>query len=279
MAASAASLAAWDALLSLLVCTPLVVAHWRTVWFLLDWLVLPERPFVSGGLCLGLGHAVMLAAHLAQHALAKLGQDAEADNIPPPRRLWLGSVERLYTPVMAVASIVQWRGVWLLQELWLEPAGPLISALISLAVGCLGLTLTGASKSMAASPPFVFRTDEPRTYFEAPTRLGRRPDSKGGWTAFVLDCAFTVLVLQTFMISGWRGLWALLDVLRRSAKASLASGSAAAVLLLATQSPAGILWRRLGGDDGTSKKGKLKSNVYEYKTMVLASPLVRALLS
>ncbi|KAH9383554.1 hypothetical protein HPB48_025126 [Haemaphysalis longicornis] len=247
MAASAASLAAWDALLSLLVCTPLVVAHWRTVWFLLDWLVLPERPFVSGGLCLGLGHAVMLAAHLAQHALAKLGQDAEADNIPPPRRLWLGSVERLYTPVMAVASIVQWRGVWLLQELWLEPAGPLISALISPGGGLPGPDVDGSLEVDGGVASLRLQNGRTADVLRGADEAGPPTGQQGR-----LDCV--LLVLQTFMISGWRGLWALLDVLRRSAKASLASGSAAAVLLLATQSPAGILWRRLGGDDGTSKK-------------------------
>ncbi|XP_077522583.1 transmembrane protein fuseless isoform X2 [Amblyomma americanum] len=258
--ATAAAVATCDALLSLLVATPLVVAHWRAVWFLLDWFVLPQRPYVSGWLCLSLGHAAVLAAHLAQYALGSLGDDDDDYKRLRPRRPWRRFAARLYTPLLSVATIAQWRGVWILHDLFLEPVGPVPSALISLGAGCVGLALAGALKMVPASPPFAFGTDEPRAYFDAPTRLGCRPD-KGGWLPFAADCALTVLVLQTLLISAWRGLWALLDATSRSAKASLASGSTAAVLLLAAQVPAGIVWRRLGGDDGGASKNAARGSL------------------
>ncbi|KAH7972778.1 uncharacterized protein LOC119374956 [Rhipicephalus sanguineus] len=255
--------ATWDALLGLLVCTPLVVAHWRAVWFLLDWFVLPERPLVSSWLCCVIGHALVLAAHLAQHALGSIGDDevAVADakvqlqqqRRRPLQRPWREFAGRIYTPLLSVATIAQWRGVWLLHDLYLVDAGPLPSALVSLVFGCLGLALTGALKTMSASPPFAVGSDAPWAYFDAPTRLGRRPDLEGGWPWFTVDCMLTVVVMHTLLISGWRGLWALLDVLRRSPMASLVSGTTATVLLMVTQAPAGILWRRLGGETKAPK--------------------------
>ncbi|XP_065307045.1 uncharacterized protein fusl [Dermacentor albipictus] len=244
--------ATWDALLSLLVCTPLVVAHWRAVWFLLDWFVLPQRPLVSGWLCCVVGHAFVLLAHLVQHNLGSLGDVVAASRDVKGRQRrqwpWREFAGRLYTPLLSVATIAQWRGIWLLHDLYLVEAGPLPSALVSLVLGSVGLALAGSLKTMAASPPFAFGSDVPWAYFEAPTRLGRRPDREGGWPWFVADCALTVVVLHTLLISGWRGLWALLDELRRSATASLVSGATAGVLLLVAQAPAGILWQRLGGE-------------------------------
>lgn len=253
MAPSAGLLVAtWDALLSLLVCTPLVVAHWRAVWFLLDWFVLPQRPLLSGWLCCVIGHAFVLAAHLAQHNLGSIGDDDVAPTVKGQqqqrrRRPWREFAGRLYTPLLSVATIAQWRGIWLLHDLYLDEAGPLPSALVSLVLGSVGLALAGSLKTMAASPPFAFGSDVPWAYFDAPTRLGRHPDREGGWPWFVADCALTVVVLHTLLVSGWRGLWALLDVLRRSPMASLVSGATAGVLLLVAQAPAGFLWRRLGG--------------------------------
>lgn len=254
--------ATWDALLGLLVCTPLVVAHWRAVWFLLDWFVLPQRPLPSSWVCCVIGHALVLVAHLVQHQLGSTGDD---DFIGPAdvkvqqqrrqrlQRPWREFAGRIYTPLLSVATIAQWRGVWLLNDFYLAEAGPLPSALVSLVLGSLGLALGGALKTMAASPPFAFGSDAPWNYFDAPTRLGRRPDREGGWPWFAADCVLTVVVMHTLLVTGWRGLWALLDVLRRSPMASLVSGTTATVLLLVTQAPAGILWRRLGGQTKAPK--------------------------
>ncbi|KAH6926957.1 hypothetical protein HPB50_024294 [Hyalomma asiaticum] len=226
--------ATWDALLGLLVCTPLVVAHWRAVWFLLDWFVLPQRPLPSSWVCCVIGHALVLVAHLVQHKLGSTGDD---DFIGPAdvkvqqqrrqrlQRPWREFAGRIYTPLLSVATIAQWRGVWLLNDFYLAEAGPLPSALVSLVLGSLGLALGGALKTMAASPPFAFGSDAPWNYFDAPTRLGRRPDREGGWPWFAADCVLTVVVMHTLLVTGWRGLWALLDVLRRSPMASLVSGT------------------------------------------------------
>lgn len=63
-----------DHLLSILVVTPLVVVYWRGLWMLLDALVLPESPIVSGWVTFICGQLLMLWFHLMQESLDVLGK-------------------------------------------------------------------------------------------------------------------------------------------------------------------------------------------------------------
>ncbi|XP_029847029.3 uncharacterized protein LOC8024882 [Ixodes scapularis] len=228
-----------DHLLSILVVTPLVVVYWRGLWMLLDALVLPESPIVSGWVTFICGQLLMLWFHLMQESLDVLGKSN-------PHLFMV--VSRTYTQVMGVAVITQWRGLWLLVDLYTDVNLP--SALSSLGVGVAGLVIAGSLSTVPNAPPFVFLPDMQEDYFSCPSRFNTSP-SKALWP-FFWDNVLTVAVFQPLLISAWRGLWSLLDIiqdpddLERSARMSLFSGTLVTLLLFVSQPLAAFISRNLG---------------------------------
>lgn len=228
-----------DYLLSILVVTPLVVVYWCGIWRLLDALVLPESPIISGWVTFICGQLLMLWFHLMQESFDALGKGNP--------HLFL-IVSRTYTKVMGLAVIAQWRGVWLLLDLYTDVSLP--SSLSSLGVGLAGLVIAGSLSTVPNAPPFVFLPDMQEGYFSCPSRFNTSP-AKALWP-FFWDNILTVAVFQPLLISAWRGLWSLLDIiqdpddLERSARMSLFSGTLVTLLLYASQPLAAFISRNLG---------------------------------
>lgn len=227
-----------DYVLAILVVTPLVVFYWRGIWMILDEYVLPESPILSGWVTLICGQLIVFWCHLMQESFDAIGKTGPSAYM---------IVSRLYTQVLGIAVITQWRGLWLLEDIYMDISLP--SALWTLGIGIAGLALAGALSTIPNSPPFVFLPDEEKDYFLSPTRFDTSP-SKALWP-FFWDCALTVGVFQPFLISAWRGLWTLLDVLQnpenpeRSARLSLFSGVLATILLFVAQPLAAMISRNL----------------------------------
>lgn len=97
-----------DTFLSLLVITPLAVAHWRGTWALMDLYeeyFTPWTCFVIGGIL----HTVF--ALLREYLHTEFSRPSEG--IKSWRRTVLRHiVTRLYTYVFSVGSIMHWRGGW-----------------------------------------------------------------------------------------------------------------------------------------------------------------------
>ena len=99
-----------DMLISAFIITPFVNIHWRGAWDLLDIHLLPDYPRTSALISLGIGYFMLYMMYLAQGYLQRF-YERHRHNI-------LGQImTRLYTLLLALAYIHQWRGLWNLLDL------------------------------------------------------------------------------------------------------------------------------------------------------------------
>jgi succinate dehydrogenase hydrophobic anchor subunit len=94
-----------DMLISAFIITPLVNIHWRGAWDLLDIHLLPDYPRISALISVGIGYFMLYMLYLAQGYLQRF-YEKNRHNI-------MGQImTRLYTLLLALAYIHQWRGLW-----------------------------------------------------------------------------------------------------------------------------------------------------------------------
>jgi hypothetical protein len=99
-----------DMLISAFIITPFVNIHWRGAWDLLDIHLLPDYPCQSALISMGIGYLMLYILYLAQGYL-QIFYEKHRHNI-------LGQImTRLYTLILALAYINQWRGLWNLLDL------------------------------------------------------------------------------------------------------------------------------------------------------------------
>lgn len=99
-----------DMLISAFIITPFVNIHWRGAWDLLDIHFLPESPKTSALSSMGIGFFMLYIMYLTQDFLQKF-YDKNRHSI-------VGQImTRLYTLILALAYINQWRGLWNLLDL------------------------------------------------------------------------------------------------------------------------------------------------------------------
>ncbi|XP_047120508.1 uncharacterized protein LOC124803366 [Schistocerca piceifrons] len=231
----AALLAAADAALAALLVAPCVVATWRGSWGLLDAARLPWWA------SLGAGQAGQL--------LAALLQPAGALPAAGPA-LWAALLAaRLYTAALAGCCVAAWRGAWMLLD---EHGGGDDVAHVAASAGA-SVAALAALRSLrnVAAPPCALATDHIDAYFVVPT-LFRLDRSQHG-VLWVLDCAFSVLVVGNLIVFTWRGVWTLLDLYLYpddqlwSAIASLVLGYGVVLVAFALQLPLSLAVGRLQG--------------------------------
>ncbi|XP_049834894.1 uncharacterized protein LOC126278683 isoform X2 [Schistocerca gregaria] len=231
----AALLAAADAALAALLVAPCVVATWRGSWGLLD---VARLPWWAS---LGAGQAGQLLAALLQPG-GPLPAAGPA--------LWAALLAaRLYTAALAGCCVAAWRGAWMLLD---EHGGGDDVAHVAASAGA-SIAALAALRSLrnVAAPPCALATDHLDAYFVVPT-LFRLDRSQHG-VLWVLDCAFSVLVVGNLIVFTWRGVWTLLDLYLYpddqlwSAIASLVLGYGVVLVAFALQLPLSLAVGRLQG--------------------------------
>lgn len=99
-----------DMLISAFIITPFVNIHWRGAWDLLDIHLLPDYPAISALISAGVGYFMLYMFYLTQGYLQEF-YEKNRHNI-------MGLLmTRLYTLLLALAYINQWRGLWNLLDL------------------------------------------------------------------------------------------------------------------------------------------------------------------
>lgn len=94
-----------DMLISAFIITPFLNIHWRGAWDFLDIYLLPDSPNYSACISLGIGYWMLFTLYMAQGYLQRF-YERNRHNVA-------GQVmTRLYTLILALAYIQQWRGLW-----------------------------------------------------------------------------------------------------------------------------------------------------------------------
>ncbi|CAM4752049.1 unnamed protein product [Rotaria magnacalcarata] len=185
-----------DMLISAFIITPFVNIHWRGAWDLLDIHLLPDYPTISALISLGIGYLMLYTLYLTQNCLQNF-YEKNRHNI-------LGVImTRLYTLILALAYIHQWRGLWNLIDLTSNEWYHLLAE-------------TGASVTFLLLMKSVYNLNS------APFLIGIDTDSY-----FLLDSKYTVttnrflqyhfdffyyeLVEAPLLTIAWRGLYNLSD--------------------------------------------------------------------
>uniref|UniRef100_A0A182NTS8 Uncharacterized protein n=1 Tax=Anopheles dirus TaxID=7168 RepID=A0A182NTS8_9DIPT len=153
-----------DSLFSLLVITPLVVAHWRGTW---GWMDL-NGPHFPGWLCFVLGatlHTTFALLREPLNAALALARDAPKSRWRTVQR-W--AVNRMYTYAFSMGCLMHWRGGWSVMESYF--AFNLLPALSVSAICLVGLVMAKSVRNLLA-PPFIILTDRKEAMFSFPTRF------------------------------------------------------------------------------------------------------------
>lgn len=187
----------FDQIFSLVILAPAVVGYWRGTCNLLDIFLYPENELISSWISYFIG--------IIGHLIFTIFQ-REIKNVFNPKkskiRYYVGS--RLYTIVFAFVCVNSFRGVWQLLEFYTDYEVDTISIMILISVACLGV-LRGI-RSIAS--PYFLATDTYSNYFEVPTRFKGTKNP----VLHILDCLFSVIVMESLVVVVWRSVWAFEDL-------------------------------------------------------------------
>lgn len=142
-----------DMLISAFIITPFVNIHWRGAWDLLDIHFLPDYPCISALSSLGIGLFMLYIVYLTQGYTQRFYERHRHD--------FMGLImTRLYTLILALAYINQWRGLWnlldLTSNLWYHLLGETVIS--------VGFLLVMRSVYNLNSAPFLIGIDT-ESYF------------------------------------------------------------------------------------------------------------------
>ncbi|CAF0936880.1 unnamed protein product [Adineta ricciae] len=185
-----------DMLISAFIITPFVNIHWRGAWDLLDIHLLPDYPRTSALISLGIGYFMLYMIYLTQDYLQRF-YEKHRHNV-------LGQImTRLYTLLLALAYINQWRGLWNLLDLtsneWYHLVGE--------AGICIIFLLLMKSVYNLNSAPFLIGIDTD-SYF----LLGSKYTiTTSHFFQYTFDFFYYEFVEAPLLIVTWRGLYNLSD--------------------------------------------------------------------
>ncbi|CAF3506103.1 unnamed protein product [Adineta steineri] len=185
-----------DMLISAFFITPFVNIHWRGAWDLLDIHLLPDYPRTSALISLGIGYFMLYMIYLTQGCLQRF-YEKHRHNI-------LGQImTRLYTLLLALAYINQWRGLWNLLDLtsneWYHLVGE---------TGiCIIFLLLMKSIYNLNSAPFLIGVDT-ESYFLLDSKY---TVTTNNFLQHTFDFFYYEFVEAPLLIITWRGLYNLSD--------------------------------------------------------------------
>lgn len=187
----------FDQIFSVVILAPAVVGYWRGTCNLLDIFLYPQNELISSWI----SYIIGISGHLFFTIFQK-----QLKNVFNPKkgriRYYIGS--RLYTIVFAFVCVNSFRGVWQLLEFYTDYEVETVSIMISISVICLGV-LRGI-RSIAS--PYFLCTDTYSNYFEVPTRFKETKHP----VLHILDCLFSVIVMESLVVVVWRNVWAFEDL-------------------------------------------------------------------
>lgn len=148
-----------DILFSSIIAAPVVIAHWRGAWNLMQFIFFPQDPLASAVATTFLG--------IIGHFIFFYCQNWLNRNFHPDKhRLIFMVVSRIYTLIYGFICIAAWRGPWALMDMYCTPHIPTLTAVTVIStvllVFCKGLR-------NVSSTPFGVSTDHSKDYFNNPT--------------------------------------------------------------------------------------------------------------
>ncbi|XP_050297774.1 uncharacterized protein LOC126737102 isoform X2 [Anthonomus grandis grandis] len=201
-----------DVLLSVLIVTPLVVFTWRGIWGFMD--IHGDKFPLSVSFILGITIHIVLA----------VSQDHLHSAIVQSDKHWSLKIvshflRRFYTYVFLTITVLHWRGCWGLLDLLFDirftaegvakKEGSLW--MILLCGLCFTTLISIKGLRNATAPPFAICIDKGNYVFRFPTMFRKKTKHSLGLT--ILDAMFSVAVMGNLVVSFWRGLWVITDIL------------------------------------------------------------------
>ncbi|XP_051155003.1 uncharacterized protein LOC127277730 [Leptopilina boulardi] len=195
-----AILAILDSIFSAGVATPAVVGYWRGTWHLSHQYIYGNDIVSSALTSIAIGFIGLFIFNLLQNFLDHFLH-------PDKHRLCYYFGSRLYTYLFGFCCVNAWRGPWQALDLFTDMSASTVFATTSVSI--LALAIMRAIRNIAA-PPFSLSLDSCVGYFEVPTMF--RANNSRDWSLYILDCAFSVIIVGTLVVFVWRGVWVLLDI-------------------------------------------------------------------
>lgn len=153
---------AWHNLLIYLIVPTFTLFYWRGTWLLCDHYLYPNSTTSSGLASLIIGYVGLFLFFLMQYA-GYIGHDYSS--LIPSKSTQLCSnhsflfyLTYFESYYIAFCVVNSWRGLWLLQDVYLMPSQPVLSSWISHLLGVIILIIFHHFKSVYA-PPAVYFTD------------------------------------------------------------------------------------------------------------------------
>ncbi|CAH2108592.1 unnamed protein product [Euphydryas editha] len=228
-----------DILFTTLIAGPLVIIYWGATWFLMDTYIYPEDPLLSAACCTAFGITFGLA-------LCTLQTPLNRKLTPDIGRVKYFLLTRSYTAFAAVVNVASCRGVWNLQDVFIQDTMGVITSTV---MATVAIVLLRSLRNLD-SAPITLAVDSDEEYFKSPTFY---KTSSRETALYILDCVFSVTVVGSLVVFVWRGTWALLDIFLypddqiRSFMTSLIVGYAIVAVTFATQLPMRWLVGKLQG--------------------------------
>jgi hypothetical protein len=137
--------------------------YWRGTWILLDHYLFPSSAMLSGWTSLTIGYGGLGLFFITQyygitgHLYHELFPSHDHQRTFQFLLLLLSRIESYIIGFFVVNS---WRGIWVLQDVYLLPSQPLLSPWLSHLIGTLMLFLLQHFKSVYAPPVVYFQDQE-----------------------------------------------------------------------------------------------------------------------
>ncbi|XP_059619238.1 uncharacterized protein LOC132263474 [Phlebotomus argentipes] len=220
-----------DTIVSLLIITPLAVAHWRGTWTFMDY----HEEIFPPWHCFLLGSVLHTAFALLRESLhEEFSTTSDTKSICRTIKHFI--ISKTYTYIFSIACILQWRGGWAVLDYHFGHT-PHVAIIVTAVTFVILVAIRCVRNTLA--PPFVIIMDYRDSAFIFPTRFRIEGGHKPG--LYVLDCAFSVLCVGTLVVFVWRGVWLLMDLYlfptdtHLSAFLSLAIGYGTVAVIFAIQ--------------------------------------------
>jgi hypothetical protein len=155
----------WSDLAAYLIVPTFTLFYWRGTWLLCEHYIFPNHLVRSGWGSLAIGYGGLALFFLCQY-YGLVGHLYHEMVLPLPKKQFLLYCSRIESYFVGFFVVNAWRGLWLLQDIYLVPSDPTLSFWISHVLGVVVLIICQHFKSVYA-PPAVYFTD---TEFEC-TRL------------------------------------------------------------------------------------------------------------
>jgi hypothetical protein len=147
----------WTDLITYLIVPTFTLFYWRGTWMLCEVYIFPNNATHMAWSSLAIGYGGLGLFFIFQY-YGLVGHIYDELILPFPKKQFLLYCSRVESYFVGFCVVNAWRGLWLLQDLYLIPSDPTLSFWISHLLGVLVLIIFQHFKSVYA-PPVVYFTD------------------------------------------------------------------------------------------------------------------------